>query len=175
MRYLTIAAILFLSACSKEPTVEVPTNTLVSSASFTVGSNTQTYNNFLVEQPSGFNYRIYSIPSTSPLLKIQATTLRELDSINVKSQNVKFTYTIGVLTYVADDQLGEGYIKCVQNKNSEYNVTIRDGSGNLKSALKREENFDARFTARLVNPASPTDQVVITNGKLTRSGRYYVY
>ena len=166
---------LFFLSCSKDPTPEVPTNTLVSTATFTVGSSVQSFNNYLAEPISGFNRNRYSMPSASPILKIEVRPIFQTDSVNVRSQDLKFIYTEGTKTYVADGNQGDGYINCIVNLSNEANVTIRDGAGNLKSAIRREESFDARFAAKLINQAAPFDEVIITNGKLTRNGKSYVY
>jgi hypothetical protein len=166
---------IFFVSCSKDPVPEVPTNTLVSTAVFTVGSSVQSFNNYLAEPISGFNRNRYSIPTASPILKIEVRPIFQTDSVNLRSQDLKFIYTEGTKTYVADGSQGDGYIKCIVNLSNEANVTIRDGSGNLKSAIRKEETFDARFAAKLINQAAPFDEVIITNGKLTRNGKFYVY
>jgi hypothetical protein len=175
MKKLYFVVFVFLCSCSKDPVPEVPNNTLVSTAVFTLGSSVQSFNNYLTEPISGFNRNRYSIPTTSPILKIEVRPIFQTDSVNVRSQDLKFIYTEGTKTYVADASQGDGYIKCIVNLSTEANVTIRDGSGNLKSAIRREETFDARFAAKLVNQAAPFDEVIITNGKLTRNGKSYVY
>lgn len=173
-KWFVVFVVAFVS-CSKDPVPEVPTNTLVSTAVFTVGSSVQSFNNYLAEPISGFNRNRYSIPTSSPILKIEVRPIFQTDSVNVRSQDLKFIYTEGTKTYVADASQGDGHIKCIVNLSNEANVTIRDGAGNLKSALRKEENFDARFYTKLINQAAPFDEMIITNGKLTRNGKYYVY
>lgn len=173
-KWCFVLMIFFLS-CSKDPVPEAPTNTLVSTAVFTVGSSVQSFNNYLAEPISGFNRNRYSIPTTSPILKIEVRPIFQTDSVNVRSQDLKFIYTEGIKTYVADASQGDGYVKCIVNLSSEVNVTIRDSSGNLRSAIRREETFDVIFYAKLINQSAPFDEVIVSSGRLTRNGKSYAY
>lgn len=175
MRYVLLSTLIFLASCSKEPDVEVAQNKLTLLASMDIKGVGSSYNNFTIEKLDGVPFNAIIIPSASPVVRIESSPLFELDSLNVLSQKVNIRYTEGSKTYIANNLTGDGYIICLRNRNSEINVNIRDGNGNIKPALKRNEDFEAKFRFTAVNQSAPFDTVRITNGKLIRNGYYYVY
>lgn len=164
-----------LASCSKDPVnAESGQNKLTTSVSFSANGVPAAYNEFTI-QSLNFPFSAFIIPATNPVLRIETATLKELDSVHTSSQNVLFRYFSGANTYVADNTVGDGYVICVRNRNSETNVNVRDGSGNIKPALKREEDLEFKFSFRARNQTAPFDTVRVTGGKLIRNGYYYVY
>jgi hypothetical protein len=173
--FFFLLASLTLASCSKdEITTEVPQNKMTTTVDFTANGVAASYKEFTI-QALNFPFSAFIVPTSSPVLRIETVGLQELDSIHTASQNVRFRYFSGSNTYVADQTAGDGYIVCVRNRNSETNVNVRDGSGNIKPAVKREEDLDLKFSFRARNQAAPFDTVRVTNGKLIRAGYYYLY
>lgn len=164
-----------LASCSKdEIKTEVAQNKLTTTVDFTTNGSAAAYKEFTIEALN-FPFSAFIVPGTSPVLRIETIGLKELDSVHTTSQNVLFRYFSGSNTYVADHTAGDGYIVCVRNRNSETNVNVRDGSGNIKPAVKREEDLELKFSFRARNQAAPFDTVRVTNGKLIRAGYYYLF
>lgn len=171
---LFLLALTLFASCSKEPTVEVAQNKLTTTVNFSANGIPASYSDFNI-QPLNFPFSAFIIPTTSPVLRIEVASLREKDSVHTASQNVSFRYFVGTSTYVADQNAGDGYMVCIRNRNNETNVNIRDGSGNIKPALKREEDLELKFSFRARNQVAPFDTVRVTDGKIIRQGYYYVY
>ena len=166
--------LLLLTACSKEPPTEAGQDKLTLTADFTVNGTPTAYTSFAFETLT-FPFTAINIPTTNPVLRIESVSMKELDSVHTASQKVNFRYTLNNKTYVADQTRGDGYILCTRNRNSEINVNVRDGSGNIRPALKRNEDLELRFRFRALNQAAPFDTIQVTGGKLVRNGYYYVY